>query len=1167
MQELQQYFAELERKVKVAYTIANQAREKGLDPVSRVEISLAATLMERVVGLVSIKYPQIKDMRIEKRILELEKEHGLLDPAVALTIAEEIAKEKFCKFKSQLEAIDAGIRVGLAYLTLGVVSSPLEGFTNFTLKKTKEGQDYFALFYSGPIRSAGGTAAALSVIIADYLRETLGYAKYDPTEAEVKRAVAELYDFHERISNLQYLPSEKEIEAIAGALPVQIDGEPSEDKEVPNYKDLPRVGTNLLRSGFCLVIAEGIAQKAPKLWKKIVALRKKGFKLSGWDFLRDVIKLQKKETSEESEERPKPSFTFIKDLVAGRPVLAYPSREGGFRLRYGRTRYSGFSCVAIHPATQIILNGFIAIGTQLKTERPGKSAAVTACDSIEGPIVKLKDSSVKKINKTEDAIKLKEDIAEILYIGDILISYGDFYNRNHSLMPCGYNEEYWFAQLTGKLKEKNENAEINPREASIEQAVQLSKNLGIPLHPKYIFFWSQINKEEFAALIDWLCKAKINNEINEDIILPFNSDFGKAKRALELLGVEHSCGESVIIDKETSRALLLNLGIENYGNGEAAKKLEDIKKALEEDKENKEEVLLFVNKLCPFKIKDKAGTFIGARMGRPEKAKLRKLTGSPHVLFPVGDEGGRFRSVQETIGKKVDREFPVYYCEKCKTETIYPTCEVCGERAKKLFYCPECSQFVNEDSHKFANEEERGRHKLQTFTNRGINIQHYLDCAAKTLKLEGEEMPKLIKGVRGTSSAEHVPENLAKGILRAQFGLHVNKDGTIRYDATELPITQFKPKEIRASIEALKKLGYTHDLNDKPLNSDDQIIELKPHDVILPSCPNTLDEKADDVFVKVAKFIDHLLVRFYGLQPFYNVQSAEDLIGKLVACIAPHTSAAVVGRIIGFSETQSLLASPYLHAAMRRDCDGDEAAIMLLLDTLLNFSREYLPAHRGGTQDAPLILNVRIKAGEVDDMVFDIEVARHLPLELYEAAEQYAPPSTVKVEQIRDRLKNGYAFKNLGYTQEIDNINSGITCSAYKTLATMQEKVAKQMEIAGKLRAVDENDVARLIIERHFMRDIMGNLRKFSMQQFRCVKCNTKYRRPPLTGKCLKCGGKLIFTIAEGSIKKYLEPALQLANRYNVSPYIKQSLELTKKRIESIFGCEPDKQQALQKWV
>jgi DNA polymerase II large subunit len=65
---------------------------------------------------------------------------------------------------------------------------------------------------------------------------------------------------------------------------------------------------------------------------------------------------------------------------------------------------------------------------------------------------------------------------------------------------------------------------------------------------------------------------------------------------------------------------------------------------------------------------------------------------------------------------------------------------------------------------------------------------------------------------------------------------------------------------------------------------------------------------------------------------------------------------------------------------------------------------------------------------------------------------------------------------------------------------------------------------------------------------------------------CPACGGKLIFTVNEGGIKKYLEHALLLANKYNLSNYIKQNLELTKRYIESIFGRETEKQEALGKW-
>jgi DNA polymerase II large subunit len=99
------------------------------------------------------------------------------------------------------------------------------------------------------------------------------------------------------------------------------------------------------------------------------------------------------------------------------------------------------------------------------------------------------------------------------------------------------------------------------------------------------------------------------------------------------------------------------------------------------------------------------------------------------------------------------------------------------------------------------------------------------------------------------------------------------------------------------------------------------------------------------------------------------------------------------------------------------------------------------------------------------------------------------------------------------------------------------------------------------------MRDLKGNLRKFTQQTFRCGKCNEIYRRVPLNGKCSKCNNpKLIFTISYGSIVKYLEPALDLTRNYNVPVYIKQDLELTKKYIESIFGKDNEKQESIEKW-
>jgi len=1157
-----EYFQKLEKDVKASYDVAEKAKNKGYDPVDKVEIPLARSLAEKVVGLMSTLYPQIMDKGIKERILELEKEYGKLDPGVCLKIAEEVAKEKFCKFENQLEAIEAGVRIAFAYTTLGVVSSPIEGFTGIKILKTKSGKEYFSPYYAGPIRSAGGTGAAFSIVIIDYLRELFGYEKYDPTPEEVKRTVIELIGYHERITNLQYFPTEEEMILLAENIPVQVNGDPSTKVEVSNFKNLERIETNFIRGGMCLTLAEGLAQKAPKIKRYIESLKEKGFKLSSWDFLEDYIKLHEKRDKGKTDNSP----TYLNDLVAGRPVFGHPSRSGSFRFRYGRSRTSGFSAAALHPATMAMTDSFIATGTQLKIEKPTKGCAITSCDSIEGPIVKLFNGSVKQIKTVEEAKRIYPDVEEIIYLGDILFPFSDLNNRNHPLIKPGFVEEWWMLELKEELKHLEDEIKINPFEVSFEDAIKLSKEFKVPLHPKFIFYWTEISREEFDSLVKWLKISKVAGKI----IFPFTKleqeKFKEGKRALEILGIEHEVTiENVVLTEENSKSLLTNLGMNLIimdreeesllsETDSLIKKLDYLN--LKED----ETVLEIINKISGFKIKDKSGDFIGARMGRPEKAKLRKLVGSPNVLFPVGVEGGRLRSVNAAceVGS-VRSTFPLFYCQKCERESVYGVCETCEEKTKRMFHCHTCRKNLFEECKEHENS--------TTFSTQNIEIGHYLEKALAKLGMKKEDLPPLIKGVRGTSSSEHSIEHLSKGILRSSYGLQVNKDGTIRLDATELPMVAFKPKEISVGVKKLRELGYDKDVYGKNLINKEQILELKPHDIIIPSSLESAEEKSDDVFVRICNFIDSLLVKLYGLKPFYNVKKREDLVGQLSVCVAPHNCAGVISRIIGFSNTQGLFASPYMHAAVRRDCDGDEAAVMLLMDVLLNFSTEFLPKHRGGTQDAPLVLNAKIDAGEVDDQILDFELVTEYPLKLYHLSEQRKHPSSVKIPDVKSALKQGKdPFINIGFTHDSNNFNDGVVCSSYKSLATMRDKVKHQMELVERLRAADTKDTAGLIIDKHFIKDMRGNLRKFSTQTFRCVKCNEILRRLPLSGVCPECDGKIIFTVNEGGIKKYLEPALELVNKYEPSIYMKQNLELIKRHIESIFGKEIEKQEALGKW-
>ncbi len=1603
--KIDSYFKRVSDETKSCYDVANAARKKGLDPIDKVESPVATTLAAKVAGLVESLYPQLNNKIFINRIISLEKEHGSLDPVVTLTISEEVAKEKFCKFKDVKESIEAGIRVGLAYITLGVVSSPIEGFTGITIKKTKEGKDFFAAYFSGPIRSAGGTAASFSQVIVDYLRERFGYARYDPTDEEVKRVVTEINDYHDRITNLQYKPTDEESEFLAKNMPIQIAGDPSTKKEVSNYKGLDRIETDFIRSGFCLAFAEGMAQKAPKILKRINYLKEKGFVLKDWDWLEKYVELKNKKKEKGADGGGKP--TYIKDLVGGRPVLGHPGRSGNFRLRYGRARNTGFSCLGMHPSTMVMTQGFIATGTQLKIELPTKGAAMAPVDTIEGPIVKLKNGSIRKLNNEEEARNVSDSVEEIIYLGDMLIPYGDFSERNHVLMPSGYCEQEWYQELKN-FSDEEVNIE-NIYDVSFEKAKEVSNKYGVNLHPNFIFYWTQINFEDLMALLDWISHSRYE----EKLILPFNNEekerFSKGKRALEVLGVPHEVvTENVVVNKYNTQGFFSNLNLKGEN-------LEEEVEEIAKDISDKEDVLKIINILSDYKIKDKAGTFIGSRMGRPEKAKLRKLQGSPNVLFPVGSQGGKMRSVTEAVEKGfVNSDFPLFQCKECDKKTVYKKCD-CGGDTKRINYCFRCGEEKEED-----NCPEHGN--IGNYSRRDIDIKEYFKKSVDILDLLPAEIPKLVKGVKGTSNEDHVVEHLAKGIIRAKMDLQVNKDGTIRYDATELPLTHFKPREIGTSIAKLRELGYKRDINGNELKSNEQVLEILPHDIVLPSCPDASEQGADEVFMRVANFIDVLLKRFYGMDSFYNINSKEDLIGHYMAAIAPHNCAGTAARIIGFSKTQGLLASPYIHAACRRDClayenyvpvkkdgvwqiskigdfienedpkekadnfgtlkkeidsktfsnpgvakikevtkheprklfnvsledgreikltgnhkvylkgkdiknvrdlnlgdkltvsykknieekdideiflpeifkdrkdvmvknvnsflknfteldkssnfyqrdsypikeiiqvlrknnktlrelpleskitikrdniplptrisldknlleiiglyiaggftrkntsskgvyqisiagneemrdrvkkafkkyfnldpsedsidhvtfssriiyeifnnylkigssakekripslflnlkkekiaallrgyfegngsfsitdrrvtcdiiseglkhdlsfvlsrfgiftkfykykkktdnivedfylkknkevpeleitkiiipcdfinkfekigflserkkcilyklierdgrgmkidfdenyiypqvigvkevetdknfcfnvegdhnffsndilvkncDGDEISVILLLDLLLNFSKKFLPAHRGGTQDAPLVLNTRVRAGEVDDMIFEFDAQKELPLELYKLGMEKKDTGEIELDQIGDRLGSNKAFKNILYEYEVGDINSGVLCSNYKKLNTMQEKVQKQMEVAESIRSVEVGDVARLIIDRHFIRDIRGNLRKFSHQQFRCGKCNSKYRRPPLKGQCLKCGNNLIFTISEGSIVKYLEPAIQLAEKYDIPPYIKQSLDLTKGYIEGIFGRDKEKQENLQEW-
>lgn len=1109
------------------YEVAKEARSKGFDPSLKPETEIAEDMAALVEGLVG---PKGVAERIRELISELPRE------GVAFKIAEEIIYGKFGHFEAELAAEQA-LRTALAILTEGLTAAPVQGIAKVKIKSNMDGSKYLAIYFAGPIRSAGGTDQALTLVIGDFIRKLLGLDRYKPTEEEISRFIEEIRLYERSVSRFQYHVSDEELRKALQWLPVEVTGTETDPVEVSSYRNLPRIETNRVRGGALRVVNDGIVGRASKV---LAIVEKLGIK--GWEWLKDIRKMSEKK-----------SASFMEDVVAGRPIFSFPSKKGGFRLRYGRSRNTGLTAVGIHPATMLVLQGFIAAGTQLRLELPGKGGVALPVDYIEPPIVKLKNGSVVKVS-IDNFNLIKDDIEQILFLGDILVSFGDFLYQGRSLSPSGYVEEWWVqdlgrkisvsfggnlkrvAEITGipedRLRELLSDPYIN--KPNWAEALSLAKNLGIPLHPAFTFFWTNLEGvEEFKDLRKWLFNSELIIADKNVIKIIGNLD-DNVKRSLEKICVPHRLDRNkIVIDGDNASAFAFCLGYE-----------------CKEADLSATNVLDAIRIITGVLVKDKAPTFVGARMGRPEKAKRREMAPLVHVLFPTGLAGGSKRDIVEASKKgTVYVDIIRRKCPSCGCVTISIKCPSCNSDTVIEKNCPRCGKTFTNNVCPLC------KRPGIPYERRAVNIRELLERACNRL---GVSIPKILKGVKGLTNESKVPEILEKGILRVKYDLSVYKDGTIRFDATNAPLTHFKPREIGVSIEKLKSLGYTHDIYGKPLEDSEQICELKIQDVVIPI-------KCAEYFVRVSNFVDELLVKVYNLQPYYNVKSIHDLVGHLIVGLAPHTSVGVLGRIIGFTNLNLCYAHPIWHSAKRRDCDGDEDALMLALDMFLNFSREYLPAQIGGIMDAPLLLIPIVNPKEVQRQAHDLDVGKGYPLEFYEKAAEMEEAKRMSqiIDLVEHRLGTEAQFEGYCFTTPVSDINAANPETAYKKFRTMIDKLRGQLTLAEKIQAVEARKVALKVLTTHFLRDITGNLRAFATQGFRCKSCNKRFRRPPLKGNCPFCGGQLSLTVHKGNIEKYLNAAEQIIKAYNLPKYYAQRISLVKDELVSLFEGKKSRQVTL----
>ena len=312
--EYQQYTTVLEKKLESVYDVARKAREKGLDPVLNPEPEVAKDLAELVEGLVG-------PPGVAESIRELSKK--LPREELAFKIAEQIVYGKFGHMDAR-ESAEQAIRTALAILTEGITAAPLQGVSRVAIKFNPDRTRYLAIYYAGPIRSAGGTEQALTLVIGDFVRRLLGLDRYKPTGEEVGRFVEEVRLFERAVARFQYHVSDEELRGALHSIPVEVTGIESDPVEVSSFRNLPRIETNRVRGGALRVVNDGVVGRSAKVWTIVEKLG-----IEGWDWLRRIREIEEKRTA-----------GFMEDVIAGRPIFSFPSRRGasGFAMGGLETR-------------------------------------------------------------------------------------------------------------------------------------------------------------------------------------------------------------------------------------------------------------------------------------------------------------------------------------------------------------------------------------------------------------------------------------------------------------------------------------------------------------------------------------------------------------------------------------------------------------------------------------------------------------------------------------------------------------------------------------------------------------------------------------------------------------------------------------------------------------
>ena len=340
--------------------------------------------------------------------------------------------------------------------------------------------------------------------------------------------------------------------------------------------------------------------------------------------------------------------------------------------------------------------------------------------------------------------QLADRVERILDVGEILIGFGEFLENNHPLVPVGYHEAWWKAESGGERPD----SEL----AAIEMALS-----GGYLHPAFTYPWEDITAEQVESLAGKIeGRGSVQNGVLE---IPLDPE---GKSILEDLLVPHQVREGKILIRQPLVLLAclgLTTGLERRGTAGAAPQTAS--------------GLELARHQSGFRMRPRAGTRIGGRMGRPGKSKPREMSPPPHSLFPLGDAGGSRRSFQEarstkTMVKKaggfsqtegvIEIMAGERRCPSCRKTTFRNLCE-CGTPTEPVFRCPRCSRESPEHCPQCGIATTSGQRVA-------VDLRAEYTAALERLGIR-ENQVTLVKGVKGLISRERAVEPVDKGILRS----------------------------------------------------------------------------------------------------------------------------------------------------------------------------------------------------------------------------------------------------------------------------------------------------------------------------------------------------------------------------------------------------------------